>query len=50
VLGCGGMRAVVFSASFSYKSGLKRECLLNASFIFALLVYLTYRTKNLCYY
>jgi hypothetical protein len=46
--GCGGTTAVIFPASFYHKSGFRRKCSLNASFIFASLVCLTYRTKNLC--
>jgi hypothetical protein len=45
--GRGGMRAVVFPALFFQKSGLK-HVYLNASFIFASLIYFTYRTQRTC--
>lgn len=42
--GYGKIRTIVLSASFSCTSGLKRKCLLNASFIFDSLVYTSHRS------
>jgi hypothetical protein len=45
--GCIGIRLLFFLLPF-LETWIE-SCLLNASFIFASLLYLIYRTKNLCY-